>query len=83
MKNVNCAIVKDNASQMFGKELMFIRDVMGNNHKFVTTQRNNHITPSLGHFIPNSQDFLIVFKLDMTKEYGVFIWAGFVNNFST
>jgi len=31
---------------------MLIRDVMGNNHKFVTTQRNNHISPSLRHFIP-------------------------------
>jgi len=83
LHNVNCAIVKDNASWMCGKELMFIRDVMGNNHKFVTTQWNNHISPSLGYFIPNSQDFLILFKLDMTKEYGVLIWEDFVNNFTT
>jgi hypothetical protein len=41
----NFAIVKDNGSWMSGKELMFIRDVMGNNHKFVTTQWNNHISP--------------------------------------
>jgi len=68
---------------MSGKELMFIRDVMHNNQKFVTTQWNNQISPSLGYFIPNSQDFLILFKLDMTKESGVLIWEDFVNNFTT
>jgi hypothetical protein len=67
LNNVNCAIVKDNVSWMSGKELMFIRDVMSNNHK-------SH--PVWGISSPNSQDFLILFKLDMTKEYGVLIWAG-------
>jgi len=50
--NVNCAIVKDNVRWMSGKELMFIRDVMHKNKKFVTTQWNNHISPSFGVFHP-------------------------------